>query len=128
MIRHMVLRDPERALAASIELWRTLALHLTAIIGEGGFESMYARSLHKASVRYPWLASPVAGPPDVIFSDLSRRLQERGMPEAGQASAALLTIFIDTLIVLIGQPVTTSILRAAWGDDAVDNAGTEPEQ
>src|SRR5471032_300340 len=111
MIRHAVLRGPER----SIELWRTLALHLTSIIGDGGFESLYARSLHQASIRDPWLASPVTGPHDAIFSDLFMRMQERGMPESGQACIALLTIFIDTLILLIGEPVMTNILRAAWG-------------
>ena len=128
MIRHAVLRDPERAIDASIVLWRGLAGELAAIVGERGFESLYARCLHQVSARYPWLGSQVSGPREAIFADLLQRLREQGMPEAGAAIVALLTIFIDTLILLIGELVTTSILRAAWGDDAVNYAGTEPEQ
>ena|SRR5471032_973140 len=127
MIRRAVLRDTEHALDASAELWRALALQLTAIIGESGFETLYARTLHQASIDYPWLASPIAGPSAAIFSDLSARMHEHGMPDAGEASIALLSKFIDTLILLIGEPVTTTILRAAWGDNVVNNAGTEPE-
>jgi hypothetical protein len=127
MIRRAVLRNPEHVLDASAELWRTLALQLITIIGESGFETLYARTLHQTSIDYPWLASPVAGPCAAIFSDLSARMQECGMPDAGQANIALLIKFIDILSLLIGEPVTTTILRAAWGNETVNNAGTESE-
>ncbi len=128
MIERMVLRDPARVADTSAELWRSLELHLSAIVGERGFVSLYARSVHQASRDYPWLAgqpSPLAAVP---FGELQQRLQEQAMPDAAQGSIALLCIFIDTLNLLIGELVTTSILRAAWGDDTVSPAGTESQK
>jgi hypothetical protein len=125
MLERMVLRDPARVAEASAELWRRLELQLSAIIGERGFVALFARSVHQASRDYPWLAgqpSPLAAVP---FGELQERLQAQGMPDAGQGSIALFNIFIDTLTLLIGELVTTSILRAAWGDDTVSPAGTE---
>lgn len=128
MIERMVLRDPARVAETSAELWRGLELHLSAIVGERGFVSLYERSVHQASRDYPWLGgqpSPLAAVP---FGELQQRLQEQAMPSAAQGSIALLSIFIDTLTLLIGELVTTSILRAAWGDDTVSPAGTESEK
>jgi hypothetical protein len=125
MLERLVLRDPARVAEASAELWRSLELRLSAIIGERGFVALFARSVHQASRDYPWLAgqpSPLAAVP---FGELQERLQAQGMPDAGQGSIALFNIFIDTLTLLIGELVTTSILRAAWGDDTVSPAGTE---
>ena len=123
----MVLRDPARVADASAALWLNLELHLSAIIGERGFISLFSHSVHQASREYLWLAdqgSPLGTAP---FSELRQRLQACDMPEAGQASVALLGIFIDTLTILIGELVTTSILRAAWGNDTVSPAGSEPQ-
>src|SRR5471030_2654046 len=55
MIRRGVLLDPERALDASAELWSPLALQLIAIIGERGFEKLYARTRHHTSINYIWI-------------------------------------------------------------------------
>lgn len=126
-IQRMVLRDPARVADTSAALWLSLELQLSAIIGERGFISLYARSVHQASQAYPWLADQAPPLGAAPFSELQQRLQTRGMPEAGQASIALLSIFIDTLTLLIGELVTTSILRAAWGDDTVSPAGSEPQ-
>ncbi|MHA4871120.1 hypothetical protein ACXZ1M_25875 [Duganella sp. PWIR1] len=124
-IQRKVLCEPARVAEVSVALWIQLELQLSAIIGERGFITLYARSVHQASQTYPWLAdqaSPLGAAP---FTELQQRLQARGMPESGEASIALLSIFIDTLTLLIGELVTTSILRAAWGDDTLSPAGSE---
>lgn len=41
-------------------LWEGLGRELRAIIGERGFASLYASSLHRAAESFPWLA-PQAG-------------------------------------------------------------------
>jgi len=46
--------------------------------------------------------------------------------QLAEINIALLTIFIDALIRLIGEALTTTILHAAWDTDAVDTAGKEP--
>ncbi|MBA5689758.1 hypothetical protein [Rugamonas apoptosis] len=127
MIRIAVSRDPARVPETSAVLWRGLAEHLTAIIGERGFDALYARSLHQVSATYPWLAGIDPAEEHVTFSQLQHRLQQQSMPAAGEASSALLCTFIDTLTLLIGELVTSSILRAAWGDDTVNPAVSESQ-
>lgn len=127
MIRIAVSRDPARVPETSAALWRDLARHLTAIIGERGFDALYARSLHQVGATYPWLTGPGQEDGKASFSQLRQRLQEQAMPAAGQASIALLCTFIDTLTLLIGELVTSSILRAAWGDDTVNPAVSESQ-
>ncbi|OGB23752.1 MAG: hypothetical protein A3I66_15935 [Burkholderiales bacterium RIFCSPLOWO2_02_FULL_57_36] len=104
-------------------MWERLASELVAIIGQGGFDSLYSRSLHLAVVTFPWLA---AGYPSQQagsrFAGLQTSLEGRDFTEASEASIALLITFIDILVTLIGESLTTSILRAAWGDDALDIA------
>ncbi len=107
-----------------IGLWVTLARELRAIIGERGFASLYARSLHHAALSFPWLASEPTQTGDA-FALLAARLKAQPAGDAHAASAALLNIFIDTLIVLIGELLTDSILRKAWGEDVVNQARTE---
>lgn len=125
MVRIAVSRDPARVPEASAALWRDLAHHLIAIIGERGFDALYARSLHQVGATYPWLAEPGPDEEQATFSQLQQRLREQ--PAAGPASIALLCTFIDTLTLLIGELVTSSILRAAWGDDTVNPAVSESQ-
>ena len=124
MISQAVRRVPGSDDDVDLRLWDNLALELRVIIGERGFESLYARSLHHAAAASPWLATqpPQSGDP---FALLTSRLKQRPAAEAQVASAALLNIFIDTLIILIGELLTYSILRKAWGDDVVNQAATE---
>jgi hypothetical protein len=125
MIERAVLRRHDTQAEISVLLWESLATELRVIIGARGFESLYARSLHRACAQFPWLA---AHPPQAAgdaFRLLAACLNAREPAEAQAASAAFLNVFIDTLIILIGELLTNSLLRKAWGDDVVNNAGTE---
>ena len=125
MIERAVSRLSQTHADASIVLWRRLAEELAVIIGERGFSSLYARSLNQAALQYPWLAPhPPKASPDA-FTLLASSLKARAPEDAQAASGTMLNIFIDTLIILIGELVTNSILRTAWGDDVVNSAGTE---
>lgn len=111
---------------STISLWERLASELISIIGEGGFQSLYARSVHLARAAFPWIVPTHSGADaDPRFADLRMSLEGRDFTEAGEASIALLITFIDILALLIGEHLTTSILRSAWGDDALDIAGKE---
>jgi hypothetical protein len=129
MIRRAVTQRPEAIVDVSIQLWEQLAAELISIIGEGGFQSLYARSVHIASGHFPWIVPPpVSLAAESLFGSLKLCLAGRDLTESCEASTALLNIFIDILIVLIGELLTTSILRSAWGDDVVDIAGTELQE
>lgn len=115
------MQRPEAIADVSIHLWEKLAYQLISIIGEGGFQSLFKRSLHLTCVNFPWLETD---PPLLHngsrFADFKNCLEGQNPAEAGEASTALLITFIDILTLLIGELMTSSILRLAWGDDALD--------
>lgn len=123
MIRHSVMRRPDAIADGSIALWRRLSTELSAIIGDRGFQTLYARSVHLLRAQHPWLEEGI----DPDFEHLRTRLGQQEAALAGAASTALLTVFTDTLIMLIGEPLTITILHAAWDQDATTNAAKETQ-
>jgi hypothetical protein len=125
MIERAVFRPSVTPAETSVLLWESLAAELMLIIGERGFASLYARSLHQTCAQFPWLALSAPRAPREVFSALASSLNARDPQEALAASAALLSIFTDTLILLIGELLTNNLLRKAWGDAVVNDAGAE---
>jgi hypothetical protein len=119
------MQRPEAVVAVAIDVWEKLAVQLVSIIGEGGFQSLYSRSLHLTSLTFPWIAGN--HPPQTAsrFADLKINLEGRDSAEAAEANIALLITFIDILALLIGEVLTTSILRSAWGNDVLDTVVKE---
>lgn len=131
MIEHALLRDPGAVAEVSIRLWQQLAVALNQIIGERGVESLYARSLHQSQKQFAWLTLQAPQAQETMstaMSTLRGDLQGQPVLQACSASTAMLTHFITTLVLLIGELLTNSILRQAWGDEVVQHAGTEPNQ
>ena len=127
-IEHALLRDPGAVVDVSIRLWEQLATELNQIIGERGVESMYARSLHQSQRQFSWLTLHPQQALAAAMTALRASLQGQADSVACAASTAMLMHFINTLILLIGELLTNSILLKAWGDDVVNNAGTEPNE
>lgn len=125
IIERAVRRLPQPHADGSVMLWGGLAAELTVIIGERGFASLYSRSLYQAGVQFAWLAPHPPKAAADAFKLLASSLEMRAPAEAQAANGALLNIFIDTLTILIGELLTNTILRTAWGDDVVTDAGTE---
>jgi len=123
MIRRIVMHRHDSTATDTILLWERLACELTAIIGHAGFDTLYVRAAHLARGQHPGL--PVAAGPNF---DLLRNYLLQTPVLAMEVNISLLTILIDTLTRLIGEPLTTTILHSAWGTDAVDTAGKEPQQ
>lgn len=123
IIRTAILQRPDATAKVTAALWTPLATEITSIIGKGGFDSLYSRSIHLAAVKFPWLAaSHSTQPADFRFADLQTTLERHDAAEASEASIALLIIFLDVLATLIGESLTSTILRSAWGDDALNIA------
>lgn len=132
MITAALTKEPVAIPEATLALWDSLAAELTQIIGDRGFQSLYARSVYLANKSFPWL-TPVlpAQETGVRFGILKANLIAQcatDATQAGRASADLLTTFIDILAVLIGEALTTGILRSAWGGDVMDIAEKELPQ
>lgn len=121
MIERNVMRGADTPGADVIALWERLAVELSSIIGQSGFDTLYARSLHVARTRHPWLEEGA----DTGFGRLRAALDGREPAAAGAASIDLFITFTDTLVQLIGASLTTAILRSAWGQDTADTAAKD---
>ena len=105
---------------SSVTLWKSIAAALGKIIGDQGFESLLVRCMHELEPRHPWLAGAQHADTGAL-THLSALLASRAMEESEHASAALLHIFADTLILLVGELVTNRILLSAWKTLAVED-------
>ena len=125
-IESLMAQPTQQVADAAISLWEKLATEIISIVGEGGFTSLYARSVFLAQSSFPWLAaSSLAPQTSHRFAQLRISLAEQTPAHAGEANRLLLTTFTDILASLIGERLTASILRSAWGNDASDSADKE---
>lgn len=121
IIRTAILQRPDATAKVTAALWTPLATEIVCIIGKGGFDSLYSRCIHLVAVKFSWLAAcHSTQPADSRFADLQTTLEGQDAIEAGEASIALLITFLDILATLIGESLTSTILRSAWGDDALN--------
>lgn len=125
MIERAVHATTDNHGSASMVLWERLAAALTLIIGVRGFSSLFLRSLSEASAQFAWLESQSLKAGSEGLHLLTTILQTRVPAEGQAANAAILKVFIDTLIVLIGEPVVNNILCSAWGNDIVNDSGAD---
>jgi hypothetical protein len=124
IIESLMARHTDKVADAAINFWDKLATEIILIVGEGGFNSLYARSVFLARSTFPWLATSSLSPQiDQRFAELKMRLAEQTPAQASTANRLLLITFTDILASLIGEQLTTSIMRSAWGDDASNKAG-----
>ncbi len=122
LLRRAILRRPEAIVDVTILLWEKLAVELSSIVGDGGFQSIYSRSGNLAAARFPWLVLNASlQQNDLQFAGLRRSLEGRDANEAGEASIVLLDIFLDILTSLIGELLMTNLLHSAWGDDVFNS-------
>ena len=121
LIKRVILQRPEAVVDVTVLLWEKLAVELVSIIGEGGFQSVYARSGALVATRFPWMilnsSLPQSGP---RFEGLRSSLEAQDATVAINASIALLTTFLDILTTLIGELLMTNLVHAAWGDDVMN--------
>jgi len=103
-----------------------MATHIISIVGERGFNSLYARSLFLNQSIFPWLAfTPMPAKSDERFSDLILSFQGQTPDQIFEAQNQLLITLTDILASLIGEPLTTRILQLAWGNDILISTGKE---
>lgn len=121
LLRHQIIESlmaqhTEKVANAAINLWEPMAAQIISIVGEGGFNSLYARSVFLTQSTFPWLATSLLSPQtDHRFAELKMSLEGQSPSQAIEANSLLLITFTDILASLIGEQLTTSILRSAWG-------------
>lgn len=131
LLRHQLIKSlttlrHEEGVDAAIDLWMQMAAGLILIIGAGGFDSLYARSVFLSQSSYPWLAARSRPPQiDHRFGDLKASLQAQSPMCGKEANCLLLITFTDILVSMIGERLTTRILDSAWDIDTQDTADKE---
>ncbi|MDO9049550.1 MAG: hypothetical protein Q7U66_17670 [Methylobacter sp.] len=126
IIKNLVAQHPEKAADAAINLWEQMATQIISIVGEGGFNALYARSVFLTQSTFYWLAvSSLSAQADYRFAELKMSFEGQTPVQVGEANSLLLINFTDILASLIGEQLTTSILHSAWGFDASNRAGKE---
>lgn len=131
LLRHKIIENimaphTEKIADIAIVLWEQMAAKITSIVGEDGFNSLYARSVFLAQPTFPWLVASALSPQaDHHFAKLKKCFEEQTPAQASAANSLLLVTFTDILASLIGEQLTVYILRSAWGNDASDQAGKE---
>lgn len=119
-------QHPENVTDAANNLWEQMATKIISIVGEGGFNSLYARSLFLAQSTFPWLEASALSPrTDHRFAALKMCLEGQTSAQASAANTLLLITFTDIVASLIGEQLTTNILRSAWGNGASHGADKE---
>ena len=119
LIERLMAQHPEKVADAAINLWEQMATQIISIVGEDGFNSLYARSVFLAQPTFPWLTvSSLPQQNDQRFAELKKRLEGQTPSQAREANSLLLLTFTGILAALIGELLTTRILGSAWGDNA----------
>ncbi|MFI3157163.1 MAG: hypothetical protein QX199_13500 [Methylococcaceae bacterium] len=126
LIKTLMAQQPEKVADAGINLWELMASQIISIIGDAGFSSLYARSVFLTQSSFPWLAAGSLRPQaEYRFAELKVSFEGQTPEQADEANILLLITFTDILAALIGEQLTTSILRSAWGIDASHRADKE---
>lgn len=118
-------QQTENAMEGAILLWEQLANKLITIIGEEGFNSLYARSILLAQPILPWLAVSARSPPFHLVMDLKAAFADQTPVDINAVNRLILITFTDILASLIGAELTANILRAAWEKDVSQRANQE---
>ncbi|QBE62414.1 hypothetical protein [Pseudoduganella lutea] len=107
--------------------WRSLAVHLSPLIGEIGFGALYGRTGRLLAQQHACLTIvPSSQPLDALFQTLNDDLARVEPAQSALANEALLTTFTRLLSELIGEALTTQLIDTAWnGAQAPNNAGEQ---
>ena len=128
VIRAM-LAQPAGADAAEQHLlpWRSLAVHLSPLIGEVGFGALYGRTRRLLAQQHACLTTGSSSQAlDTLLQTLKEDLARAEPAQAAQANEAMLTTFTRLLSELIGEALTTQLIDTAWnGVQAPNNAGEQ---
>lgn len=134
MLRHQTIESltshhVDMTVERAIVLLDQVATQIILLVGQAGFESLYARSLYVIHSQFPWLDidNPIAQA-DHRFVNLQASLQAQPLWIAIEANRVLLVTLTDILASLIGEPLTTSIMDLAWGSNALMKSGKEPKK
>ena len=100
---------------AALGIWQQMAARLEPVIGAGGVDVLFGRSLHLTGKAFPWLATAGAkGNSAASLGSLKACFEARETQVATEAGVALLAGFTELLAGLIGESLTERLLGTVW--------------
>jgi hypothetical protein len=118
--------DPPQLASAFDRLCRRLCERLQPVFGNAAVGALFARSVHVATLAFPWLDAVVPKNQDFCsvegiasLDGLDASTLEEGLSEVLAFNIALLTTFV-------GEDVVVPLVQQAWG--VVGAPGTEGDQ
>lgn len=114
LISSIITRRNEGGPEALLAAWESLAAQVKLIIGESGFDSLYARSIFIAQKHCPWYKVSLQCPPRLMESKMN--LVGLSSAQNNEGNHLLLITFTDILASLIGERLVIKILYLAWGE------------
>ena len=126
LIEYLLTQHAQMNAADAVNLWELMAAQIVAIVGEGGFNSLYARSLFLSQSTFPWLETCALSAQEARrFVQLQTCFESQTSAQVRAANAHLLITFTNILAGLIGDQLTTRILRSAWSNTVPDSINKE---
>ena len=115
LIESVIRQHTEKVAVDPVISWEQMAVKIISIIGEGGFASLYSRSLFLSKASFPWLETGIytAHTPSPFLA-LKACYARQAQEQVQEANFLLLITFSGVLSSLIGEQLTLSILRSAW--------------
>ena len=107
--------DANAVAEATLGTWHDMSNRLSPVIGTGGVDALFRRSLHITSATFPWLSiSAEDENEEALLADLKSRLSGREAAVAAEAGHVLLATFAGLLTDLIGNSLTERLLEPIW--------------
>jgi len=126
IVKCYMAKSAEEFQNAAIDSWDRIATQIIAVVGEGGFNSLFARSVFLTEYTFPWLAAVLLSPQDDYrFAKLKMSFEGQTLEDAKASNSLLLITFTDIMASLIGEHLTIRLMRSAWGEDPSEKPGKE---
>jgi hypothetical protein len=117
--------DAAAVAVAARRAYDDLARVLIPLIGQVGIDALSTRAVHLLRREFARLATTrEPEQTEAPFAQVISSLEWQDTALAAEAAATLLAILIGLLFTLIGEPLTTRLVRKAWPDGFSD-AGVE---
>ena len=107
--------DANAVAEAAISTWQKTAAQIAPVIGVGGIDVLFNRSLHLTCIAFPWLTI-VGDHRDhaALLANIKAHLASRDTDIAVEAGCTLLVTFTELLISLIGESLVERLLGPVW--------------
>lgn len=112
---------------AAVSTWREIDAALAPIIGQAGVAALLRRSQYLVRKDHPWLGAFQDDAPDLAaFDALHAALAAQAADESLRGNVALLQVFHDLLVSLIGAPLCERLLRSVCVSTSSGAAAKDP--